>query len=67
MARTPNVTEIPEDWIRFDDAGLAQSERGIVWYRCKVYRALLDINSASDSKERPLVVRSGRRILSVAQ
>jgi hypothetical protein len=63
MEKMPIFCEIPERTIARDDAAPRFSERGIVSYRCKVYRALLDINSSSDSKTRPLILRTGRCLL----
>ena len=37
-----------------------QPERSVAGYRCKIYKALLDITSESDNTKRPLVDRSAR-------
>ena len=57
------LSEVPEGLIPRDDAAPVHSDRGTVAYRCKVYKALLDITSESDCNPRPLVLRSGRRLV----
>jgi hypothetical protein len=56
--------DVPEDLIARAEATPSQSDRGVVSYRCKVLKTMLDITSDSDYYKRPLVVRSGRWIAS---
>ena len=63
MQKPGNIQDMTENLMTLDDSISAEPERGIVSYRCKVYRALLDIHAASNYKERPLVVRSGRGLI----
>ena len=60
MAHTSINREVREKSIPSDEAGTAQSDRGVAAYRCKIYKTLLDITSESDYTKRPLVDRSGR-------
>jgi hypothetical protein len=60
MAHTPINREVREESIPSDQGGMAQSDRGVAGYRCKIYKTLLDITSESDYTKRPLVDRSGR-------
>lgn len=56
--------DVPEDLIPRGEATAGQSDRGVVSYRCKVFKALLDITAESDYSKQPIVVRSGRWIAS---
>ena len=60
MAHTPINHEVREQSTLSDQAGTAQSDRGVAGYRCKIYKTLLEITSDSDYTKRPLVDRSGR-------
>ena len=60
MAHTRFNREVREELILSDQALMAQSDRGVAGYRCKIYKTLLDITSESDYTKRPLVDRSGR-------
>ena len=54
--------DVPEDLIPRAGDTPAQSDRGVVSYRCKVLKAMLDITSKSDHYKGPFALRSGRWI-----
>jgi hypothetical protein len=56
--------DIPEDLIPREEITPSRADRGVVSYRCKVLKTMLDITSESDYCNRPLVIRSGRWIAS---
>ena len=64
MGKMPINPNVPEDLIPHAEATPAPSGRGVVSYRCKVLKSMLDITSESDYYKGPLVVRSGRWIAS---
>jgi hypothetical protein len=66
MSKLP-LYETPESSIVPDEIAQALSDRTIVSYRCKVYRALLDINSDSRHNSRPLILQSGRGLAKLAR
>ena len=64
MEKMPINRDVPEDLIPRAEAIPGHSDRGVVSYRCKVLKTMLDITSESNYYKRPLVVRSGRWIAS---
>jgi hypothetical protein len=64
MKKMPINRDVPEDLVPRAEATPAASDRGVVSYRCKVFKTMLDITSESDFHKGPLVLRSRRWIAS---
>jgi len=62
MSKIP-IFESPEDAAPVEEISVMRGERGLVSYRCKVLKSLLEINSESVMRTRPLVLRSAQRIV----